>query len=214
MSISITINTEAFNDLADEAAPLYFECRGEPYSAWLYLDENGKCSLETVGPWENSVPASVWHSRTLTWSLPAAIKGEALQALLTSDTVLQLLQRVHDGHDVEWDGHNWTGTLDEDAQEADDELEQILECDENSSDNWSVWSADEWLFEPSLSEVWPVGKSIEEAAEDIIRDAAENNTFCGTTGDVKAALRDKLRAEMSDDEDFEPTPEQLAALDD
>lgn len=214
MTISITINTDAFNDLADEDAPLYVEHRGQPFRAMLYLDEHGKCSLETAGPWENSVPARVWNGCTLTWSLPAEIKGHVLHDKLTSESVLELLQRVYEGHNVEWDGHNWSGTLDEDAQEAYDELQLILEQGWNSGDEWSVFSAVEWLAKFRLSDVWPVGKSIEAASEDIIRDAADNDTLCGATGDVESALREKLRVEISNDEDFKPTPEQLAALDD
>lgn len=214
MTITITINTEAFNDLADDDAPLYVEHRGQPYRAMLYLDENGKCSLETAGPWENSVPARVWNRCTLTWSLPAEIKGHVLHDKLTSESVLELLQRVYEGHDVEWDGHNWSGTLDEDAQEAYDELQHILEQGWNSRDSWSVWSAVEWLSRTNLGDAWPAGKSIQEAAEDVIRNAADNDVLCGTAGDVESALRDKLREEIQSDDDFEPSPEQLAALDD
>jgi hypothetical protein len=208
------INTEAFNYLDYAAAPLYVECRGQSFGAWLCLNEHGECSIEVLGPWVNALRTSLSSYRTLTWPLPQAIKGNALHKVLTSNTVLQLLQRVHDGHDVEWDGQRWSGYLDDDAKEAVAELGQIFECEWNPDDLWSFMSADEWLSEFSFGHVWPAGVSLQEAAEYVIHNATENDTICGTTGDVESALRDKLREQIRDDEDFEPSPEQLAALND
>lgn len=212
--MEITINTDAFNDLGNKAAPLYVKFRGESYGAWLCLNEHGECSLEVLGPWVNPFRTSLRDYRTLVWPLPQAIKGHALHKVLTSDRVLQLLQRVHDGQKVEWDGQRWSGYLDDDADEANAELEQIFECEWNPDDLWSFMSADEWLSKYSLSDVWPVGKSLQEAAEYIIRDAENTDTLVGSTTEMESALRVKLLKQVRVDKDFEPTPEQLAALDD
>jgi hypothetical protein len=208
------INTEVFNYLDHVAAPLYVECPGGSYGAWLCLNEHGECSLEVLGPWVYTFRTSLRDCRTLVWPLPHEIKGHALQKMLTSDRVLQLLQRVHDGQEVEWDGQRWSGHLDDDADEANAELEQIFECEWNADDTWSFMSAHEWLTEYSLNDVWPAGKSLQEAAEYIIRDAENKGTLVGSTTEMESALRVKLLKQVRVDKDFEPTPEQLAALDD
>jgi hypothetical protein len=208
--MEITINTEAFNNLGDEDAPLYAESNGQLYKAWLYLDEGGDSSIETAAPWEKGVSVDVWNRTTLTWSLPVAVKGNVLQDVLTSEKVLQLLQRVHAGQNVESD----SGELNGDALKACAELENVLTHGWDCSDLWRIMSADEWLSEYSLSDIWPNGKSLQEAAKDIVHAAHKNDALCGTTEEMEAALLDKLRERISDDEDFEPTPEQLAALDD
>ena len=128
--------------------------------------------------------------------------------------MLQLLQRVHDGQKVEWDGQNRSGYLDKDAQKANAKLDQIFECEWNPGDLWWFESANEWLSEHSLSEVWPVGKSLQEAAEYIILDAEYKNTLVGASTEMESALLVKLHKQIRVDKDFEPTPEQLAALDD
>lgn len=208
------INTEVFNYLDHVAAPLYVEFESDSHGAWLCLNEHGECSLEVLGPWVYTFRSSLRDYRTLVWPLPQAIKGHALQRVLTSDKVLQLLQRVHDGQEVKWDGQRWSGYLDDDADEANAELEEICQYEWNSDDLWWFESADKWLSEYSLNDVWPAGKSLHEAAECIIRDAENKGTLVGTTAEMESALRVKLLKQVRFDKDFEPTPEQLTELDD
>lgn len=124
--LEITIDTSGLNSLTD-AAPL-FCCshNGEPYNAYLLLDEDGNVSTDTRAPWDCGSPIDEWHGRTRTWKVPAAVRGDALDYAFRNSKILELLQRVHNGHSVDWNGNNYVGALDDDAEEASGELERRL----------------------------------------------------------------------------------------
>jgi hypothetical protein len=162
MSLEITINTAAFDGLQHELAPLITAHQGRLWDAYLELDEDGVCSITQSAPWDNAVSVDVWHGRTRRWPLPARVAGRPLHATLTSLEVLELLQRVYLGHSIEWDGNNFRGVLDEDAQDAFDSLEAVIgELDNDESSQWVVWDADEWLAQAAIEEIWPEGLSLQ-----------------------------------------------------
>lgn len=213
-NLEITINTQAFNDLGDYDAPLFAQCNGEEFRARLLLDEDGTCTLETRAPWENGRPAEEWYSCTLTWALPANVRGDALHGLLTDEGTIALLQRVHNGHSIEWNGNNRVGSLDEDATEAREELEQKFneELGHGSGRCWSVWSVGDFLADCSLNDLWPAGKTLAQVAEGLLNEARANDILFSDADDIEAVLLDMLQRQVDNDEDFKLTVEQRAAL--
>jgi hypothetical protein len=208
--LQISIDTDDFNDIDDSLAPLYYETSGELWEAGLCLSQSGRCSIWTSPPWEPGESIDVYHGRTRCWSLPATVKGEALSRVLSDEATLQLLQRVYNGLEIDWDGHNYVGELNDDAEDASAELEQILSNLQNEC--WWFLSADEFIAERQLSEVWPAGQSLGKAARNVMATAQEEDILCGPLEEVKEALLGKLKTSIEDDEDFIPTPEQSAEL--
>lgn len=100
-----------------------------------------------------STSVDVWHRRELTFSLNSENgvqemeqeppDGDSLKELLESDEGQALLDRICDGHDIDWDGNNMVGSLDEDAQIAVQELlEAINDLPRSSIVTWMV---DDWF---------------------------------------------------------------------
>lgn len=211
-TLSITINSQAFNKLNESDAPLFEQCQGQGFEALLLLDEDGVCTLDSRAPWENASPEAEWHGCTRTWTLPANGRGDTLHELLTDENTIELLQRVHNGRSIEWDGNNFVGVLDDDAADAECELTVLF--DRLSSDEsacWPVWEPGEWLQNSSLIELWPEGRTLAQAAAVILDEAFDQGVLCGDADDVEAELLKRLEWELEHDETFEPTKEQRAA---
>lgn len=112
---------------ADELLPVYCEYlyQNQPQRAHIYMDENGEVWAgynTSIG--NNAVTFDEHHLRTLVWDIPCNITGEALDELL--ERIEPLLERVHEGHSIEWDGNNMTGQLDGDATAASEEIEKAI----------------------------------------------------------------------------------------
>lgn len=206
----ITIDISAFEVFDTNCAPLLVTKGGEVWDACLTLDEDGVCDFEVTPPWDNATRAAIWHGRTRCWSLPGLVKSEALSELFSDADTIDLLQRVHDGHEVVWDGNNWVGRLDEDAEEASDELERL--CADLEGRCWRLYPAEEYVASCELSDIWPVGTSLKQVALSIRREAMSEGFIAGSQAEVEAALLQTLRELTEEDEDFALTVEQAAAL--
>ena len=184
-----TLNFEQIMALADDEAPLYCKLRGQinPQPARIYLYMDGSVCADYSVEIGNGRPADEWNGVTLTWNITPFLSGNKIIELLTEDeTIVELLGRVYDGHDREWDGSNWVGTLTNDAQDAHDRLVRIF--DEIDGDV-EVWSVEDWLFSScSLRDNWPVENTLAKAvnaAEDSILNSDSNIVL---NGDIKEVL--------------------------
>lgn len=213
MTLEITIKTGAFQGISEEKAPLYTESNGQVWKAYLEMTLQGVCSVSQSFP-SSGTSVDVWHGLTRTWELPVRIKGHVLEDLLTDGDFIELLQRVHNGHDSNWNGSNHVGTLDEEADEASDEIAELIDkLDRHEGNLWNVWDAWDWISQSSLENVWEAGQTLAEAVEALIDSASDQDAYIKGGRDALArALLEKLQARVDDDEDFEPTPKQAAAL--
>lgn len=127
----------------DGIAPVYekYDREFQAQPAYIRMDEDGEIDAWVNGEIGNAVPASIWNGRTLTWRVPSDVRGDALLAFVKEHQ--GLFERVYLGHEVDFDGNNHVGKLDEDAQEASEEIEQAAEslCDETIG----VCSMAEWM---------------------------------------------------------------------
>lgn len=133
-------------ELREELVPVYHKYPDNyaPQPAHLYLDEDGVITFDWGDA--NSVTMDVAEGRTLRFRIPAQVTGRALVAMLEDDRILRLLERIHVGHTVEWDGSNDRGRLTDDAREASDELDRLLDLDHwDESDVATIYTAAEWM---------------------------------------------------------------------
>lgn len=205
-----TIDTTAFESIEEAEAPLLERVGHEIGRARLSLEEDGVCHLIVSATWDNATPAAEWHGRTRHWSLPALVTSVALSRMLNSRETLQLLQRVNDGREIVWDGNNLVGRLNEDAQEASDELERRFASLEESC--WQLLTAEELIERSDLSDIWPAGTSLHEAACDVRGEAMYQGLYPGSQAEVECALLQRLHSLAEEDEEFTLTAEQAAAL--
>lgn len=72
-----------------------------------------------------AIPFSVYHGRDFRWYFNPLLKMSTVNKL--GRALLPLVERVRAGHTVDWDGYNMTGSLNADAQKANDEIEALIE---------------------------------------------------------------------------------------
>lgn len=184
--MSITIST---SNLRDSLAPLFhrYPRQTTPQGAHVELDEGGAVSADWNGEIGNGVPVAVYHKRTLRWSVPPAVSGQALADYLKGEG-LALLERVHAGHATQWDGSNLVGRLSEDAQEASEELDQALQEVETTD----VQRVDDWLGSLPWGDVWPEADTLAHCVAQWRQQALRDGTTLD--GDLEGYILGQARA--------------------
>ena len=183
----ITIRTDGL----DRPAPLYrrYPDQSEAQPAHIYIDADGEVAADIDGEIGGAVPMAVWHRRVLRVSCPPDVNGRALRDYLEG-IGRPLLERVHAGHTVHWDGSNYVGHLDDDARDALDRLEREL-ADLDLDD---VWAVDDWLWTAnSLSTLW-TNEQLDDVVERLERQALADKIHLD--GDVRQALLDQALRDL------------------
>ena len=112
------------------------------------------------------------------------LSGSQIVEMIGREDVRALLQRVHDGHDTEWNGNNWVGKLSDDAEKACDALSDIFESEDGDV---QVWNVGDWLFSNcTLADHWPAGEMTLDDAVKGVEDTIEPNMILN--GDIEDAL--------------------------
>ena len=116
--------------------PLFETDGWQPLKAFLDLDEEG---WVTIGPDEEygAIPEPVWHNRWIRFGVNNELTIEEIDQLL--EEITPLLEAVHAGHWVEWNGSNHVGQLTEEAQQAKEAIEcKIDACWPREPVDWDV----------------------------------------------------------------------------
>lgn len=171
-------------------APLYCQYPGQHnlQPAYVEINEDGFVSADCSGEVGGGIPMHVWHNRTIRIPVPAEANGLELARVLREEA-LPLLEAIHAGHSIEWDGNNHVGRLDDDARAAAEKLEEMLA----DVPVMTVWSASEWLFsgDATLEHAWLRGETIDQAAH-------RNWQYSEGTEDwIDGSLQDALAREAS-----------------
>jgi hypothetical protein len=170
-------------------APLFHRYPGQtsPQPAYIEMTEDGEVSADYSGEIGNAVPMYVWHGRTLRWSVPSDVRGEALAEFLADPETLALLERVHAGHVVDWDGNNHVGSLSDDARDASEGLDRLIERELIGAEA-AVRPVGDWLWSScTLLQHWqnqPLAEAVRE-----IEDGAEIEGVL-LDGDIEDELLD------------------------
>ena len=174
--------------------------------AYLYFDpENGKIWTDTLNTFERSgVPMSVYHGVILRWPLPASTNGEWLTRSINDGDLDNLFDRIKAGYTCDWDGSNWVGTLNRDAEDAYWEIDYMLEKFVDL--DLGVWWADEWLADVQDDELGINAETTDEElktiAEEWDNEAASYGTRLRGTYEYLVRRRDELKqSEESEEED-------------
>lgn len=180
-------------------APLYrkFANQSQPQPAYITMDEDGEVATTVSGEIGTGAPAAVVHGVSLRWRVPSEINGQAL-AKFVEAKARPLLERIHAGHSVEWRNGNHTGTLTDDAREADEALDRLIEDDLNGNADVldQVWQVADWLSPVSFSELWPATVTLDEAVADLQAVAASERVTL--EGDLRDELIDRAVRMLTD----------------
>ncbi len=189
-----TNNLESFT-------PLYLHYSGQInyQPGYVELDQNGVVRAGTQESIGNSMPMSWFHGTDIAWGVSGCVQGKALKAFLESDEAIKLLERVYNGHETEWDGHNWVGKLDEDAEEAQAEFETLLD----ELPTVSVLGAGEYLYDAKREigiTANTTDEELQEMADTLESDAEADDILLEGTLDCLQEWRDHLKVEQEDEE--------------
>lgn len=130
----------------DDDDDMYCQFGGqyEAQDCYVWIDPGAReMGAEYNAEIGNAVPMPVWHHLMLRFSIPV-LTADAANSLL--EELEPLARRICDGFETEWDGSNWVGEYDNDAEAASAEIERI--CQETLGDYDShvqVWEAAEWF---------------------------------------------------------------------
>lgn len=136
----------------------------------------------------DGTPISVWHGIVRRYYLSPYTDAEALTTDINAGVFDDLFQRIVDGSEVEWDGNNFVGRLNEDAREAEEDLEQLLEDYVDGS--IGLWDAGEWLQDSSDEELGVTATSTD---EDLAKKARELEEEARAEGAIVVWLEDELK---------------------
>jgi hypothetical protein len=104
---------------------------------------------------------------------------------MTDSTFRELVERICEGHSIEWNGSNAVGRLTDDAKNAMDELSQYL----NEIDGeLTVWEAEDYLQGVTVEP----GTDINKLAQDIMDELEVNTIIDGGLNAVVICLQDKI----------------------
>lgn len=189
----------------DNNAATAFLYLGRETSAWLTVDSDGDIYPDSEIR-QGTVPFSVWDHTTLRIELPAAVSAAALHQWLATEETQALLETLHLGHELSVDlarGRE-VGTL----TEAADEALGTLEAQARELETLAVWNVDEWIYHSTIQELWPAGKSLEEAVVKLESIASSDSVHL--VGDVAEVLLDRAIEEAHDGHEL--TDEQRASI--
>ncbi len=140
----------------DTAAPLYHVYPQQYQAQPAYIEFSGKLTEDGAIKLEadysgdiSGVPANVWHGLVRRLTVPAQVSRSALESLASNEEFIVLVNRMHAGFDSDWNGNNYVGTLTDDAKQAEEEIEQMLQ----SLDCAEVWDAADWCQDISIAEL-------------------------------------------------------------
>ena len=197
--ISVKDDTELF---------CHYARQSEPQRCFIALDlEDGQLWADYNAEIGSAVPEAVWNGRTLRFPAPC-MTAAGMNRLM--DEIAPLADRVLAGSEIEWDGNNHVGKLDEDAQDASDEIERI--CDELEpapSETVTEWDACEF-YDAVKDELGVTADSTDAELEALAEELEEEDSIDEGTGgpmvlngtlEFLQSIRDNLREEAEDDEE-------------
>ena len=202
------------NLAGDAKVPLFCQYPGQiqPQPAYVELSEQGEVLATYSGELGGTLMRHA-HGLDLTWAVSAFAQPQILAKLLTQGEGLALLERIHAGHSVHWDGSNNRGRLTTDAQAASEALGALLDAEFAGGDPDTcvqVWSAGDWLFTAcTLADHWTT-QSLDEAVATV--ESMADTEGVVLTGDVRSELLGAAERRFAEDGGDGLTAAHLAAL--
>lgn len=182
--------------VSDQVAPLFEKYSGqnEAQPAYIELDcEDATLSAGTNSEIGSAVPLKVFHGQVQRFNIAPNLSSEAINSLL--EEVKPLAERIIDGYRSHWNGNNEVARFSDDAHAASTELaEACTFASETPSNLVEVISAEDLCYSSSFSDVWPDGKSLEEAAQEL---SSSMPNVC-ISGEIEECLLDRAEQQLNE----------------
>lgn len=168
-------------------------------SCHLHLDiEHGTLEATVVQRgYENSMPSSVYHHRSVLWTIPCLTRTAANQLMAE---VALIAQRIVSGTEIEWDSANFIGTQDADATVAIDEVSSLIAAYDYPEYTIMEYSGEEYYESGHDAACQIIGITADTSDDDLDTlieavsiDALSNNIVIHDLTGYVTMLRDQLR---------------------
>jgi hypothetical protein len=175
--------------------------QNKPQDCYIELDlKNETLTADWNGEIGNAIPMDVYHGHTRRYAIPCLLMDAANNLL---DDIAPLAERVITGYESKWDGNNHVATLDDDAQQAEAEIEKTCETEMEQADETNtvqMWDAEEWLYDSKSETAGKTDEELEKMAADYENQAeSENIHLDSNVLDILKKWRDE-QAETDNDE--------------
>jgi hypothetical protein len=193
MEKSITVK----NDNLTGKTPVFFKYprQFQAQPAFIELDcrRNGELSADYTGEIGNAVPVYLWNRLAVRWSIEPETTGESLERLFSDEKFLNICQTIVDGFEEKWNGSNFVGVYNEDAEAGIELAESIVE---ESLTHCEMFEVEEWLFANcSLNDHWE-SQPIVDAVSTLEACVEDSQAI---DGDFETALIQKAKEIFGDD---------------
>jgi hypothetical protein len=175
-----------------ERFPVYCKYPGQfnAQPAFITLDlEDGDIDADYTSEIGNAVPARVWHGIVIRFAINPQSTADQIEQIINDNA--EAFQQILDGADVVWDGNNYVGKLNAEAQEVYERLDDYGNgfcCDHEGG---MIDDLGEWLDGRGYL---PEGKSFDEYAQDLLDCDGDNGYFFSSSfNDV-----DSMKSELLD----------------
>lgn len=171
----------------------YHSDTNQPTQTILRIYKNG--DYEIVQDYDDhATPMDEWLMQTLAYQIKDRPDQKAAKEYLESEEAVALVNRIHTGHSIEWDGSNHVGRLTDDAAEAVEDLlaaiASLPEC------QMTICDAGDWFSgcEIGVSDA-TTDSEIEALAEKLEADALAENVILAGVENFLRQRRDEARAD-------------------
>lgn len=198
-----------YSDLVDDAFRVLEgnSNGGTPYDQLILAIEEDAVTLFRITRYRgDAVPLGVWLGRNQRFVLAkgaCVLDLDKLRAdMKAGGTLAVLIDRIKAGLSVDWDGSNKKGRLTEDAQNARDELDALVDGrNRYVDDQWSVWDESDWIADIASSAI--TAHTTDEEIDAFLaeyRATAESDCVVlqGDARDWLIEKRDDLKADLED----------------
>jgi len=175
-----------------DPVPLYCKYANElqPKPAYISLNpESRTIDADYNGEIGNGIPCSVFNGKAYRWKIPADLPAASVLSFVDEHSAF--FDAVCDGYAEVYDGCNYVGRLNDEAQRANEFLDRLTEELQASEDRISVCDTAEYIREQGLCELWPDGYSLQQAATQLLEDAGADDD-CHVTGLDAASCVDAI----------------------
>lgn len=131
-----------------ELAPLYCQYGGQntAQDAFLEIDcDKKEISFSYDHEVGNAVPVDVWNHRTIRIGINNCVSSDLLDEIVEDEEFVGLVNAILSGYECVYNGNNYVGRFDNNANEAIENLESYFEWYEDCGQLTEVYEADDWL---------------------------------------------------------------------
>jgi len=210
--MTVTNHPNVPADIQLDRDPVATDCAVRSWDElYLAVSEDGISLHTSTCHGGDATPIEVYHGRVLHYTVASAYSGSVVIArdtlaedLREGGQLTALLERVHAGLSVEWNGNNHVGRLTADAEDAAEDMNALLDRDDSRyvDTSWGVWDAEDWLVGDhgitAETTDWQIAALAAEYTAQAVLDHVRFANMFEVLTDIRGRLREEAAEEAAE----------------